>query len=238
MITTLAHDELMSLGERYRTDYLIEQGGYTLGIAAKEGRSLVALLPADFLTEVRAALDSVSAAMKDKTVAAADAKSATASQNAAFAGAKLWRSKIMYRCRRAASMGNPMPEELVHVARAKTVPAVISQMDKMTKLLEANKAALATDTAALIKQGQELTAALKAADASQEVKRFKDLPDSVLAFYKNKGLLYIGLKVINYAGRELHAGEPEKAAQYNFSILRRNHGKKAPQAETGADQGK
>ncbi|MDO9069168.1 MAG: hypothetical protein Q7W05_12010 [Deltaproteobacteria bacterium] len=227
MITNLPPEELMSMGERYRADYLVEQGGYSLGIAAKDGKTLAVLLPVNFLAEVRAALDSVSSAMKDKTVAAADSKSATVSQNAAFAGAKLWRTKVMHRCRRAASMGKPMPDELVHVNKAKTVPAVISQMDKMTKLLETNKADLAADTAALLKQGLELTAALKAADAGQEVKKFKDLPDAVRAFYQNKGLLYIGLKVINDAGRELHAGEPEKASQYNFSILRRNHGKKA-----------
>lgn len=234
MITTLPQDELLELGSRHRADYLVEQAGYTLGLAARDGAGLAALLPDKFLVEVKAALDSVTAAMKDKTVAAAESKSATISQNAAFTGAKLWRTRVMYRCRRAASMGKSVPDELIHVNKAKTVPAVIGQMDRMTKLLEGITPSLVTDGAVLLKQGLELTAALKAADAEQELKKHKDLPDSVQAFYKNKALLYIGLKVINDAGRELHAGEPEKSAQYNFGILRRNHGKKAPGAEAPA----
>jgi hypothetical protein len=40
MITTMPPEELMSMGERYRADYLVEQGGYSLGIAAKDGKTL------------------------------------------------------------------------------------------------------------------------------------------------------------------------------------------------------
>jgi hypothetical protein len=230
MITAITQDELMAMGSRYHTNFLDEQAGYTLGLASRDGTSLISLLPKGFITEIKNSQDKVSQAMKDGTVTAADYEGAAALQNAAFAIAKLWRSKVMHRCRRAASMGIPMPENLVRVNRAKTAPEVISQMDRMTKLLESHQAALAPDTEALINLGQELTAVLREAEAEQVVKKFRDLPETVKEFYRNKGLLYVGLKVINEAGRELHAGDPEKAAQYNFNILRRNHGRKA-QAE-------
>jgi len=230
MITTITQEELMALGSRYHTGYLDEQAGYTLGLASRDGIPLISLLPKGYITELKDSQDRVSQAMKDGRVTAADTEGADALQNAAFAIAKLWRSKVMHRCRRAASMGIPMPEELVRVNRAQTGPEVIDQMDRMTKLLESRQASLAPDTEALINLGQELAAVLREAEDGQMVKKFHDLPETVKEFYRNKGLLYVGLKVINEAGRELHAGDPEKAAQYNFNILRRNHGRKV-QAE-------
>jgi hypothetical protein len=46
-----------------------------------------------------------------------------------------------------------------------------------------------------------------------------NLPAAFTAFAIKKGLLYIALKVINEAGRELHANDPQAAARYNLSIL-------------------
>ncbi|MHC1685974.1 MAG: hypothetical protein AB6733_24090 [Clostridiaceae bacterium] len=223
MITEIKAEQLIEMGQHLRTDYLVEQGGYTLGIAAKDGAGLAALLPAKYIAEVRTALETVSAAMKDKALMAAEAKSATISQNTALAGAKIWRKKAMHRSRRAVRMGKDMPNELVRISAARTVPKIIGQLDSMIKLLESNKAALGADTAALIKQGQDIAKALKEADANQEVKKLKDLPEAVRTFYLNKGMLYIGLKVINDAGRELYADKPEAGAVYNLSILHRRH---------------
>ena len=68
MITTLSENELVELGSRLRAAYLVEQAGYTLGIAAQEGQPLADLLPQGFLAEVGAARDSVQLAIQDKTV--------------------------------------------------------------------------------------------------------------------------------------------------------------------------
>lgn len=233
MITELNAEKLIELGERHRADYLVEQSGYTQGIAAKEGSPLAALLPANYLTEVRAETEKVSTAMKDKTLVASESKNSTTSQNQALANAKVWRTKVVHRCRRAERMGKDMPEELTRTNDVRNVPAVAGQIDKMVKLLEANKANLMADTTALVTQGQSIAKALKEADAGQEVKRLRDLPEAVRAFYQSKGTLYMGLKAINDAGRELYAATPDKAAIYNLSILRRHY---SPRKENGKQE--
>src|SRR4030042_7006616 len=82
----------------------------------------------------------------------------------------------------------------------------------------------------MIEEGKSLAGKIKAVDAEQEVRRLKNLPDAVKQFHYKKGLLFIGLKVINEAGRELHADNPTDAAKYNLSIVYRNMGKKKEQA--------
>ena len=237
MITTLPQDELLELGARHRADYLVEQAGYTLGLAAKDGAPLAALLPKGYLAEMKEALAKLTAALKDKALTAEESKNATGAQNEAFARGKVWRRKVMYRSRRAARMGTKMPEELTRPADVRSVPALAGQLDRMVKLLESvNTSNSASDTAALVKEGAAIAVFLKTADAAQELKRLKELPDAVKGFYLQKGTLYVGLKVINDAGRELHAENPEQASVYNLSILRRRHGIKKGQQDVPEGQ--
>ncbi len=56
---------------------------------------------------------------------------------------------------------------------------------------------------------------------SQEVKRLSTLPAKVRDYYAAKGRLYVGLKVINDAGHELHASDADAAGRYNLKILHR-----------------
>jgi hypothetical protein len=51
MDITVPRNEVIELGQRFRADYLAEQAGYTLGIAAPEGEALSDLLPDEFLNE-------------------------------------------------------------------------------------------------------------------------------------------------------------------------------------------
>jgi hypothetical protein len=67
-----------------------------------------------------------------------------------------------------------------------------------------------------------------------EIKRIKALPTTVRDFYYEKGLLYLGLKAINEAGRELHADSKAEAAKYDLSILYRNTSKKKPAREASS----
>ena len=47
-------EEAVSYGERHRLDYLVEQTGYTLGVAAEEWEGLKNYLDAKILDEARA----------------------------------------------------------------------------------------------------------------------------------------------------------------------------------------
>jgi len=237
VITTLSREKLAEFGIRYRADYLVEQAGYTLGIAAQDGPKLAELLPERYLDGVKAALDRVNASMGDKALIRSEAKQATVEQNKAVAEAKVWRRKVMNRCRMAGRMGRDMPVELVLISEARTIPAIAGQLDNMVKLLEASQGSLPGSAAVLIQQGQGISKALREADARQEVKRLKELPDTVQAFYINKGMLYIGLKVLNDAGRELHADAPVAAAKYNLSILHRHVGNAKPGQPVPQGQG-
>ena len=79
MITELGRDELISLGARNRADYLVEQAGYTLGLAAADGTGLQELLTEGYLQEVAAAQAAVNAARQDRALMAAEAKDSRAS---------------------------------------------------------------------------------------------------------------------------------------------------------------
>ncbi len=82
----------------------------------------------------------------------------------------------------------------------------------------------------LLEEGKKLGAELMEKDATQEIKRLKELPDSVKEFYFQKGLLYTGLKIINNAGHELHSEEAALAAKYSMAILHRHGGKQEEEA--------
>ena len=59
MSTTPDTARLAAIGVRFRAPYLVQQAGYTLGIAAAEGAGLTALLPAGFLDKVAGLPDDV-----------------------------------------------------------------------------------------------------------------------------------------------------------------------------------
>ena len=81
MSTTPDTAKLAAIGMRFRGPYLVQQAGYTIGIASLEGAPLTALLPPDFLEKVALLRDEVDKALQDKTLRASEAKQATSSQN-------------------------------------------------------------------------------------------------------------------------------------------------------------
>ena len=186
MITTLSANDLAKTGQRYRASYLVQQAGYTLGIAAVEGAALAALLPANFLDQVTQARNDVDQARQDKTNAAAESKHATTAQNAQLRAAKVWRRKAVKRAQRAERQGVKVADELTQIGNAQTVPAVLDQISKTLGLLTKHAAELdATGPATqpLIDEGQQIYSVLQQADAEQERVRAADLPASVSAFY-------------------------------------------------------
>jgi hypothetical protein len=234
MITESAKDQVTEIGSRNRAGYLVEQAGYTLGLAKQDGEALEELLPEGYLKEVTAALDRVVAAYKDRTLSEEESKSAAEDVHKFLRQAKVWRRSAVNRCLRANRMGKKIPDDLLKMGKVSSVPAVAAVMDQMVKLLEANADKLhGSNIKAMIEEGRSLSGHIKAIDAEQEVRRLKNLPDAVRQFYYEKGLLSIGIKVINEAGRELHADDATDAAKYNLSILYR-HTAKRKEAGTAA----
>jgi len=120
MITELGRDELISLGARNRADYLVEQAGYTLGLAAADGTAITELLTEGYLKEVAAAQAAVNAARQDRALMAAEAKDSTTAQNRAAKDAKVWRRKVARRAQRARRMGKMMPDGLLAISSARS----------------------------------------------------------------------------------------------------------------------
>lgn len=230
MITTRNANDLAKSGQRYRASYLVQQAGYTLGIAAADGPALAALLPTNFVEQVTQVRNDVDQARQDKHNAVAESRHATTTQNAHLRAAKVWRRKAVKRAQRAQRQGVDIADALTQMGSAQSVPAVLEQISKTLGLLAKHAAeldAVGPATQLLIDEGQQLYDTLQRADADQERTRAADLPSSVMAFYARKGELYLGLKVINDAGHELHAGDPQSSAKYNLSILHRRPGQTA-----------
>ncbi|MBN2352618.1 MAG: hypothetical protein JXD23_08640, partial [Spirochaetales bacterium] len=129
---------MTEIGSRSRAGYLVEQAGYTTGLAKRDGQASTDLLPEGYLKEVTAAPDRVSAAYKDKTLSEEESKSSTQEVNKLMRQAKVWRRAAVNRALRASRMGKQMPDDLLKMGNARSVPAVVALMDQTVKLLEAN----------------------------------------------------------------------------------------------------
>ncbi len=232
MTTNLPKAELVDMGREVRADYLAEQAGYTLGIAALEGEDLSDLLPESFLAETGAALDAVNVSRRDKTLLAEEAKDATSAQGDASKAAKVWRRRVVGRSKRAARLGNSVPDALLRVGRPPTRAAFVGQIKEMSELFDKNVAVMpGKDSGLLAEEGKRLVATLTVADTDKNVKYERELPAAVREFYEQKGLLYIALKIINDAGHELFADDAVSAGRFNLHILyRRGTRKKAEPA--------
>lgn len=230
MITELSKEKVTEIGSRNRAGYLVEQAGYTLNLAKEDGDSLEELLPDGYLNEVAKAAAQLSDALKDRALSEDESKSAAEEVNKLIRQAKVWRRTVVNRCLRASRMGKRIPEDLLKMGKAVSVPAVINLLDETVKLLKANVSNLhGANLERLITEGAALSDGIKTIDAEQETRRLKNLPDAIKEFYYKKGLLFIGIKVVNEAGRELHADNATDAAKYNLSIVYRNVSKKKEQ---------
>jgi hypothetical protein len=227
MITQFKKDDVIALGARNRSSYLLQQHGYTMGIARLDGDDLVQHLTPTYLEEVDACAERLREAQKNKVVAAEESKGSTQHVNGIMSRAKVWRQKVVRRAKKSKLMGYEVPGTLLSLNGAESVAAVAVQIDSMVKLLETHGEELpGVPLEPVIREGNALVASIRELDQLQEVKRIKTLPSTVRDFYYEKGLLYLGIKAINEAGRELHADNKAEAAKYDLSILYRNAGKR------------
>jgi hypothetical protein len=233
MITKKGREEVIAIGARNRASYLLEQYGYTMGVAKLDGEALEAIMPKGYQAEVAESADKVSEAQKNKTLAAEESRGSTQNVTKIMRQAKEWRKTAVIRGKFAVRSGYDIPKVLTRLDNLSGVPAVAENMNDMVKMLEANKAGMDnSDFQAFVDEGKTLVEQIRAFDSVQEVKRLKSLPDSVRSFYYEKGLLYIGIKGINDWGRALHRGNPAGANAYSLSILYRRAGKRKPAEET------
>ncbi len=224
MSTATESARLAAIGMRFRSPYLVQQAGYTIGVAFAEGAPLAELLPEGHLAKTTQLRDDVDKAAQDKTVRAAEAKQTTATQNQHMHEATVWNRKVGKRCQSAIQLNLTLPPELTRTSSPSTVPGMLEQMNKTLALLGQHSAAmdaLGPATQPLIDQGRALMQTLQKADSTQEQARALDLPASVAAFCVKKGELYTALKIINNAGHELYAHDLPSAARFNLSILHR-----------------
>lgn len=224
MSTTPDTAKLVAIGSRFRARYLVQQAGYTLGIAAAEGPNLAALLPTSHLEKTTKLRDDVNAALEDKAIRAAESKHATTLQNEQMHAATVWIRRVGKRCQNAAHLGVAMPADLIRVGSSATVPGMLEQLTRTLALLGEQSAAMNSvgpPTQTLIDEGRTLLLALQQADTTQERARSFDVPAAVETFLAKKGELYIALKIIHNAGHELYAHDLISAAKFNMSILHR-----------------
>ena len=85
-------------------------------------------------------------------------------------------------------------------------------------------------TDAFLKSGDDLLAALTAADGTQEAKH-ANLPSGTDQLYLNKARLYYILKQINRVGQAAHIEDRTLAGRYNLDILYRRGKAKAGKAK-------
>lgn len=242
-ITTQQKTELAGLGMRLRVQHLLQQAGYTLSIAATDGDLLKAILAPGFLELVKKVRDELAVASEDKTIVAAEAKLATSTQNMLVHEAREWTRRAIRRSRSATHAGAEIPDDLIKSADSHRVVEVLAHMDKLITLMSEHAAkmdAVGAPTQPLIDAGRKVRDELSAADVTQAQTRTANLPAALYDFYAKKGELYLGLKMINEAGHELHAGDPQLASRYNFSVLYRKHatgnGKTEPPPGTNPSQ--
>jgi hypothetical protein len=225
----LSQEELVAYGERHRLDYLVEQTGYTLGVAAEEWEGLKNYLDAETLDEARALHAELISTLQNRRLVEDDAREATREQNRLFGEAKTFRRRVSHLARAWSRQGVELPQGLINYSSARNLPAVARQVEEMLSQLEASKEKIrAPIVDELIAEGRRLAQAFRAQDAAQEQKRLSKLPAAVKELNAKKGRLYLTLKAINDAGRALHAADPFRASRYSLSILHRRSGGNTP----------
>jgi hypothetical protein len=226
-ITSLPEVDLVAMGAPFRAPYLLQQANHTIELARAEGEPLAKCMAPGLLDKVVKERDNLATKFEDKSVSAAEAKLATGTQNSAVRSVTVWGRGATARACAAIRAGALLPDELTQPLNAKAVPAAVAQAQRKLALLTEHAPAMdkvGAPTQPLIDEGRRLCDALIAADSAQELSRWSSLPAVVRSFYITKAQLYTGLKMINDAGHELYAHDPQSSSRFNLSLLYRRPG--------------
>ena len=225
-VTSSPDTDLIQTGQRLRTGYLLQQASVTIGMAKTEGPAMENILPPGHIPKVVSLRDGVAAAGDSKTIVTADAKLATGTQHTATRAVKSWGRKGTSRSSAAIRAGVKLPDEMTHAITGSIVPEVLAQGRQLLTLLGEHAPAMdavGAPTQPLIDEGRAVCDALETADSAQELSRASALPVALADFYIKKAQLYTGLQIINDAGHELYAHDPQASGRFNLSILYRHH---------------
>lgn len=225
MLTNLGPDELVTLGSGLRLQALVAQARYTLGIAAQDGDRLPDYLPEGYLAATDEKRREVEALADEKGDAAAASREATEESRGTQHDGKMWCRRVERRILRARRIDKGLPLPPSRPGELGRQAHLIAHLGALLGYLKQNGAALDAATgghaAALADEGELLREAVRSADQEQEVRLLSHLPQATRNLYRAKGELYVAIKTIHDAGRELHVADDAAAARYNLSILHR-----------------
>lgn len=218
----------VEVGYRLSGGPLIEQANATRTIALADMPALKAegLLGDQDITELDALIAEVHRGLEDRATATSEAREQTVGQAAALRDLKINRRRLGH-CVERAFRGKP---ELVqyrqHNYRGVSVSATCNDVNIKLAFAKEHQAELtaAGATPEFLAKVEAEVRALEKTSGIQDA-AITQLPDSTRAFCEAKGRLYNALKDINSAGHALHAGDMERAAQYNLKELYRKRAK-------------
>ena len=218
--------ELISMGARFSTQRLLEQGAVSVAMARAHEKELEKMFPRARVDELEGLLGDI----KSKFEGQAGAKSAYAQGNVPVAAclrdAKHWIGDLIAAADNAFEEEPDLCDEFHKGGKiGRSVPKTAGRLQVLLTLAEKYKEALGPwgigdDDLA---RGRTLLADLSAADTAQE-SAVKNLPVATKEVYILKAKAYMLMKRLARASRRIFKNDPAAAAKLNLDILnRRGH---------------
>ena len=229
--------ELVSIGSRFSTQRLLEQGAVSVAMARAHQKELEKMFPSSKVDELEMLLGEI----KGKFEGQAGAKTAYAQGNVPVAvilrESKRWIGDVIAAADNAFEEEHALCDEFHKGGKiGLSVPKTSGRLQVLLTLAETHKAALAPwgvsdDDLAY---GRKLLADLSRADIDQE-KAVKDLPVASKELYILKAKAFLLIKRLARASRRIFKDNPAAAAKLNLDILQRRGHRRADEAEEGEE---
>ena len=229
--------EQVSIGSRFSTQRLLEQGAVSVAMARAHAKELEKMFPAARVDELEGLLGEI----RTKFEGQAGAKSAYAQGNVpvevCLRDAKRWIGDVIAAADNAFEEEGDLCDEFHKGGKiGRSVPKTAGRLQVLLTLAEAHKAALApwgVDDADLA-EGRTLLDALTAANTAQEA-AVKDLPATTQELHVLKAKAYLLMKRLARASRRTFKDDAAVAAKMNLDILQRHGHRRAEEAEEGEE---
>lgn len=225
----LDRKDLAGVGLRLNGGRLLEQAGYTLGLARDEAQELAPFgVTKERLAGWETVRTQVQTAWNDRSISADESVALTDSQNRLVRDAKRWLRKVIQISGNAFAEEPTIYDEFTKIPRPQqSLPKLLEAMSRLTELCGKYSTRLAEwGGRALAKEGADLVAQIQKTDAGQE-RKLQDLPKKTEEFHVQKGRLFLAIKQINRAGKTAHLDDNAAAARYNLDILYRSAGRRS-----------
>jgi hypothetical protein len=130
-----------------------------------------------------------------------------------------------------------MPADAGRVAtRGRNPIAIAADVERLVELGSQHLPSLAAIGASpdLLKRGSTAAAALREADAAQDLARRADAPEAVRLLRELAATVHLAVVTLNALARDVHAGDPTRASPYHMKVLYRRMVRPANGAEAPA----